>query len=135
MGQPENNLRIKTTNKLTKWQRLFRANSGKGWAGKFIDAKNGILKLANFGRLELFPKGTPDLIGFDSIIITPDMVGKRVAVFVGSELKATKSDKLNPDQVNFKNMLVKMGAVHREHRQDGVVESGFFQDLPTQYLQ
>ena len=72
------------------------------------------------------PAGTPDLIGFDSIIITDEMVGQRVAVFVGPDLKATKNDKLKKEQVNFKNLLVKMGAVHRLHRPDGVVEeSGF----------
>jgi hypothetical protein len=126
MGQKENNLKNEVEAKLTTWQRLWRANSGKGWAGKFIDAKNGILKLANFGRLELFPPGTPDMIGFDSMIITPEMVGQRVAVFVGSELKATKNDKLNKDQRNFKNLLIKMGGIHREHRPGGdVVESGF----------
>lgn len=126
MAQKENNLRIETTNKLTQWQRLWRANSGEGWAGKLLNTKDGILKLVNFGRLKLFPKGTADLIGFDSIIITPEMVppeGLRVAVFVGSELKAT--GKLNPDQVNFKNMLVKMGAIHREHRTNEIIQSGF----------
>jgi len=128
MGQKENNLKNEVERDLTSDQRLWRANAGIGWAGKVIDAKNGILKLARFCKLELFPAGTPDMIGFDSIIITPEMVGRRVAVFVGSELKANIQDKLKKDQVNFKNLLVKMGAVHRLHRPDGVVEeSGFNQ--------
>ncbi len=126
MGQKENNLKNEVERDLTTDQRLYRANVGIGWAGKVIDARNGILKLARFCKLELFPVGTSDLIGFDSIIITPEMVGKKVAVFVGSELKATPRDKLNKDQTNFKNLLVDKGAIHRTHRPDGqVVESGF----------
>lgn len=126
MGKLENNLKNEVERDLTSDQRLWRANSGQGWAGRIIDAKNGILKLAKFCRLELFPAGTPDMIGFDSIVITQEMVGKKVAVFVGSELKATPRDKLNKDQTNFKKLLVKMGGIHRTHRPDGeVVESGF----------
>jgi len=112
MGQLENNLRIKTENNLSPWQRLWRANSGK-------------VQLITKAWIQLFPKGAPDMIGFDSIIITPDMVGKRVAVFVGSELKATKNDKLKTPQKNFKKLIVSMGGIHREHRSDCVIESGF----------
>lgn len=112
MGIQENNLRIKTERKLTRFQRLWRANSGK-------------VQLITKAWLVLFPKGTPDMIGFDSIIITQEMVGKRVAVFVGSELKATKYDKLKPKQIDFKKLIVSHGGIHREHRVDGVIESGF----------
>lgn len=112
MGIKETNLRIETERNLTKFQRLWRANSGK-------------VQLINRCWLQLFPKGTPDMIGFDSIIITPEMVGKRVAVFVGSELKATKYDKLSKDQRNFKDLIIDKGGIHREHRADKVIESGF----------
>lgn len=52
-------------------------------------------------------RGTPDLVGYRSIRVTPDMVGKRVAVFVGIECKmpgkrknATKEQKAFIKQVN-----------------------------------
>ena len=61
------------------------------------------------------------MIGFDSIIITPEMVGRRVAVFAGAELKATKGDKLRKNQRDFKALIVKMGGIHREVREDGSV--------------
>lgn len=126
MGQKENNLKNEVDKNLTSWQRLWRINSGMAWAGKVISRMSGVLKLANPRPFFGAPKGFPDMIGFDSIIITPEMVGQRVAVFVGSELKATKNDKLKKDQVNFKNLIVKMGGLHREHRPGGeVVESGF----------
>jgi len=126
MGQLENNLKNEVDADLTTWQRLWRINSGMAWAGKIISRVGGIAKLANAHPFFGAPKGFPDMIGFDSIIISPEMVGKRVAVFVGSELKATKNDKLKKDQVNFKNLLVKMGGIHRLHRPGGeVVECGF----------
>jgi hypothetical protein len=31
--------------------------------------------------------GTPDIVGFDSIVVTPSMVGKKFARIVGLELK------------------------------------------------
>lgn len=125
MGQPENNLRAKTKNELTTWQRLWRVNCGMAWASNNIEKGRGFIKLWNPRVFYGMPAGTPDLIGFESIIITADMVGKRVCVAVGSELKATKSDKLNPNQINAKNLLVKMGGIHREHRPDEIIESGF----------
>lgn len=125
MGQHESNLRTKTENELTTWQRLWRINCGMAWAGKIISKKNGIIKLANPRPFFGTPAGTPDMIGFDSIIITPEMVGKRVAVFTGSEIKATKYDKLEDNQIKFKNLYVKMGGIHREHREECIIESGF----------
>jgi hypothetical protein len=112
MGQLENNLKNSYEKTLTKWQRVWRCNSGK------------IQEIT--GRwLELWPKGTPDLIGFDSIIITPDMVGKRVAVFVGTELKATKNDTLGKKQIDWRDkIIVPMGGIHRHVKFDGeVIES------------
>lgn len=126
MGQLENNLKNEVEGNLTTDQRLWRINAGMAWAGKIISRTAGKITLMNPRPFFGAPKGTPDMIGFDSIIITDEMVGQRVAVFVGSELKATPRDKLKKDQVNFKNLLVKMGGIHREHRPGGdVVESGF----------
>jgi len=126
MGQLENNLKNEVDRDLTSWQRLWRINSGMAWAGKIISHVGGVLKLVGAHPFFGAPKGFPDMIGFDSIIISSEMVGKRAAVFVGSELKATPKDKLKKDQVNFKNLLIKMGGIHREHRPGGcVVESGF----------
>lgn len=34
-------------------------------------------------------KGSPDLVGWRVVTITPDMVGQRVAVFIGIEVKAS----------------------------------------------
>jgi len=126
MGQKENNLKNEVDAGLTTWQRLWRINCGFGWISSRVEKCKGFIKLYNARPFRGADKGLSDCIGFDSIIITPEMVGQRVAIFVGSELKATKNDKLKTDQTNFKNLIVKMGGLHREHRPDGVViESGF----------
>lgn len=132
MATKEHNLSAKYQRSLTKWQRLWRCNSGSAWAGKFLSATQAfklyrlrISMLIFPKKIQLWPPGTPDYIGFDSVIITPDMVGKRVAVFVGTEVK-TDDQKLNTDQGNFKKLIVDMGGIHREVRDDTTVESKTF---------
>lgn len=125
MGQKEKNLQIQTESKLTPWQRLWRVNAGQGWVGRILESRSDYIKISYPQPFYGMPKGTPDMIGFDSIIITPDMVGKRVAVFVGEELKATEKDKLKPKQINFKNLIVEMGGIHRETRPEETKETGF----------
>jgi hypothetical protein len=125
MGQKENNLRIESESSLSPYQRLWRANSGQGWIGKILEKGGNYIKLGSPQPFYGMPKGSTDMIGFDSIIITQEMVGKRVAVFVGEELKATKGDKLKKAQRNFKNLLIKLGGIHRLRRPDSVEESGF----------
>lgn len=125
MGIKENNANNTYHATLSRWQRLWRVNAGQGWAGRVVKKTGGFLTLANFRPFFGMPAGCPDNIGFDSIIITPDMVGRRVAVFVGTEIKATRGDRLKKKQRDFRSMLVKMGGIHREIREDGsVIESG-----------
>jgi hypothetical protein len=52
-------------------------------------------------------KGSSDLIGWKSIIISSEMVGKRVAVFTACEVKL-ENGKLTKEQANF------LSVVHRE---------------------
>jgi len=56
-----------------------------------------------FVRFGLCP-GSSDRIGWVSVVVTPDMVGKRVAVFLGVEAK-TPGGRTDPkrlaDQTNF----------------------------------
>lgn len=123
MGQLETNLKNKYEATLTRYQRLWRANSGEGWAGELVKIKGRALKLVGLRKLKLWPKGTPDCIGFDSIIIEKHMVGKRVAVFVGTEFKATKEQKLGKKQRDWRALIVRMGGIHREVRNDRVIET------------
>lgn len=58
--------------------RLFRNNVG------MAETSDG--RVVRFGLC----KGSSDLVGWKSVAVTPDMVGKRVAVFIALEVKAGK---------------------------------------------
>ncbi len=78
--------------------RLFRNNVGalKDHQGRHVQ----------FG---LHP-GSADLIGWRSVTITPDMVGKRLAVFASVEVK-TQTGKVRPDQANWQQQVTDAGGL------------------------
>lgn len=77
--------------------RLFRNNTGS-----LFDEKSN--RMVTFG---LCP-GSSDLIGWRSVVITPEMVGKRVAIFIGAECKAPYSYASTP-QRQFIQVVRDMG--------------------------
>jgi hypothetical protein len=95
-------------------KRLFRINSGMGWAGNVAHKEKGAVILKNARPLHAAPTGWPDLCGWETIEITPDMVGQKIAVFVGEEVKL--SGKLSREQSLFGELLRKMGGIFRVHR-------------------
>jgi hypothetical protein len=69
--------------------RMFRNNSGafKDATGRWV-------------RYGVANPGGSDLIGWTPVKITPDMVGKTLAVFTAVEVKTLKG-KISPEQTNF----------------------------------
>jgi hypothetical protein len=55
-------------------------------------------------------KGGSDLIGINTIIITPEMVGDKIGVFVAIEVKAP-SGKLTKEQEQFLNAVRNAGGI------------------------
>lgn len=98
--------------------RLFRANSGMGWAGKSEHHMKKATVVVNSGDVVIrkarpfrgMPKGTPDMIGWTSIKVTEEMVGKKVAVFTGFEAK-TKNVKATKEQKNFIEAIKSAGGI------------------------
>lgn len=91
--------------------RVFRNNVGTGWVGRVIKRAEGQLTLAQPRPLEAgLCTGSSDLIGWRSITITPDMVGKTVAVFAAVETK-TRVGRLSQDQANFLRVVHAAGGV------------------------
>lgn len=85
---------------------VFRNNSGFGFIGKVVqqDRISGkvVLKDARPVRFGVGPngKGGSDLIGWTSVPITPEMVGKNIAVFTAIETKSEKG-KAREEQAKF----------------------------------
>ena len=49
--------------------------------------------------------GSADLIGWRSVVITPEMVGKTVAQFVSIETKKSKGGKATNEQMQWRNVV------------------------------
>ena len=99
MSQPEaillNEIRL-AVQKAVPEARLFRNHAGLFWAGKVVrrEGSNVLLQAAQQIHAGLHV-GAADLIGWQPVTITPDMVGKTVAVFASLEIKtpgARRSD-------------------------------------------
>lgn len=59
-------------------------------------------------RAGLQAAGASDLVGFDPVIITPDMVGKKIAVFTVIEVK-TDTGSASPEQDDFIAFVLENG--------------------------
>ena len=114
MGFKEKNLINEFLSNLPENMRMFRTNSGMGWAGKSVK-KGDITLIKNARPFHGMPEGWPDITGWETITITPDMVGQKIAVFSVVEVK-TGSLKLSDKQNRFKELILKMGGQFTELR-------------------
>jgi len=100
--------------------RLFRNNVGKPWSGKrigpfketkTITVNKGDVLLKNARPFHAgLVKGSSDLIGWSTMLITPHMVGKKVAVFTACEVK-TKNMKPTKEQTAFVRAVNNQGGI------------------------
>lgn len=111
MGARERNLINARLSTLSGNERLFRANAGMAWAGVAVK-KGAITVIKNARPFHGMPDGFPDLVGWTEVEITPDMVGKTIAIFTAEEVKSDGS-KLNTDQERFRDIILRMGGIHR----------------------
>jgi hypothetical protein len=88
--------------------RLFRNQVGGAWMGK---PSGGVLRLedARFVQCGL-AVGSGDLIGWHSVTVTPEMVGRKLAVFLSVEVK-TETGRVRPEQVNWLEQVRKHGGI------------------------
>lgn len=80
--------------------RVFRNNCGQ----TFPDGDGRIV------RYGVANPGGSDLIGWQSVLVTPDMVGARIAVFVACEVKDTKG-RPTRNQQNFLDQVHAAGGI------------------------
>lgn len=84
--------------------RVFRNNVGVA-----VAPKGGIVR---YGLCN----GSSDIIGWHTVTITPDMIGKKVAVFVAIETKSEKG-RASQEQKNFVERVQEAGGI------SGIVKS------------
>lgn len=99
--------------------KVFRLNTGKAWAGRGVRQDDGSVRIDYAQPVTLgfgLPNGAPvtgasDLIGWTSMVITPEMVGQKVAVFTAGEAKRAKGGVVSEDQRRFMNQLKADGGI------------------------
>ena len=125
MGTQENNIQAQIMMALSDAGcSIFRNNVGMGWAGKsrrgenketFVSSRDVVVLNARPLHAGLL-KGSSDLIGWIPVVVTQEMVGTTVAIFVASEVK-TATGKRTPEQKNWIN------AVNRDGGRAGIARS------------
>jgi hypothetical protein len=92
--------------------RLFRNNVGVGFVGQIAESGPVRLVLECWRRIAfgLF-KGSGDLIGWKSVVVTPDMVGRRVAIFLSIENKNETGGKISDDQERWIRVVRQFGGI------------------------
>jgi hypothetical protein len=78
--------------------RLWRNNSGA-----LVDQQG---RLVRFGLC----KGSSDLIGLRSVVVSPEMVGQRLAQFVALEIKTARGV-VSPEQRAFLELVEQLGGM------------------------
>jgi hypothetical protein len=79
--------------------RLYRNN-----CGSLPDPRTG--RLVTFG----LAKGSADLIGWRTVVVTHEMVGQRIAVFTSLEIK-TATGRLSPAQTHWLHAVRSAGGI------------------------
>lgn len=98
--------------------RLWRMQSGLFWNGKSkrIDKPTtvtlgpGDVVIRKARRVRVGFPGLSDTIGFTKVKITPEMVGRTVAIFTAAETKGEKT-KVRPEQIQFVRVINQSGGI------------------------
>jgi len=91
--------------------RLFRNNVGRAWTGnKIIRNDNGSVTILDPRPFIAGATGMSDLIGFTPTEITPEMVGKTIAVYTAVEVKTHKG-RPTVEQLNFMQFVKDNGGL------------------------
>lgn len=90
--------------------RLFRNVVAQAWTGHLVTGPDhGVVTLARAQRIKAgLADGSADLIGWTTIVVTPEMVGQRLAVFVSGEVK-TANGRVAAEQANWLHAVTEAG--------------------------
>jgi len=99
--------------------RLWRNNVALGWVGQAqqirqpctVQLRPGDVVIRNGRPLHAgLCTGSSDLIGLHRIVVTPDMVGRPVALFTAIEVKGPRG-RASPEQLAFVDTVRRMGGI------------------------
>jgi hypothetical protein len=122
MAQDETNLLKRLQLKVSPagW-RLFRNLVGGAWMGRVTEEINipqkgkpplHVIELVGAYRVTVgLGTGSSDAVGWRTVTITEDMVGKPIAQFVAAELKTLKYKKATDEQKNFLQQVADAGGL------------------------
>lgn len=99
--------------------RMFRINTGMAWAGQKMQGGMGFVALDNARPIVLglatsdnkSVEGVSDILMMESVVITPEMVGKRVAIVGFIESKKGTKYGATPGQKRWIDFIRKMGGI------------------------
>ncbi|MBF0140073.1 MAG: hypothetical protein HQL74_07320 [Magnetococcales bacterium] len=91
---------------------LWNNPCGNGWQGKVVGHETPDRVTLHFPRRIAFglTPGASDLIGFKSVLVTPGMVGQRIAIFTAIETKFGQ-EATTTDQDTFLEHCQMFGAI------------------------
>lgn len=104
--------------------RLFRNNVGRGWVGKTERVARAQMVMVYPGDVVVRQArplhagligGSGDLVGWRTVEVTPEMVGREVAVFVSLEAKEG-TGRLSPEQRRWLEQVQAAGGIAAEVR-------------------
>lgn len=91
--------------------RLFNNPVGDAWAGKVVHRDQVMLTLQHARNVTFgLAPGSGDLCGWTSVVVTSEMIGRRVAVFTSAEVK-TDRGRVAPNQENWLRVVSKAGGI------------------------
>jgi len=116
--------------------RLFRCNRGTGWTGRVERVAKPTTVTMGLGDVLIrgarplhagLTDGNGDLIGWHSIVVTPEMVGRRIAVFASLEGKQGR-DRMSAAQKNWRDHVLDAGGIAVEVRSVEDAQAAFAGD-------
>ena len=91
--------------------RLFRNHVAQGWTGETVRNEGGAVLLRNARRAAFgLAPGSGDFVGWQSLLITPAMVGQTVGRFISLEAKGG-TGRSNAQQDNWARRVNEGGGV------------------------
>ncbi len=116
MAREESNISKRIMLKLSESCRIFRNNVGLFTTNTGAKVKTGLCK------------GSSDLIGWHTVEITPDMIGKKIGIFLAVEVKSSKG-RASKDQLNFRDKVNEAGGIAFIARSDSEAQNKLSEKL------